>query len=304
MQRLRKMHIDLSSKMYCYCRKSTYKTGKLLALRKLSYDMPYQSDKKELSMEQTERRTRLIKYLLEERNETISIPSDEGSQKRLLRALLNVRPPMPVSAEFLSLQDEYLTERKYERGIADVKNLVYSDGISLFKGDITTLNADVIVNAANSAMLGCFHPLHNCIDNAIHTFAGVQVRLDCNDIMKGTEAENGEVIVTKAYNLPSRFIFHTVGPVVCGRVTKENKSDLAKCYRNCLSKADEMKLKSIAFCCISTGVFGYPKEEAAMLAVKVVREYKAQTASDIKVIFDVFEEEDYELYRRILGKNR
>mgnify|MGYP004634639159 FL=1 len=273
-------------------------------MRKLSYDMPYQSDKKELSMEQTERRTRLIKYLLEERNETISIPSDEGSQKRLLRALLNVRPPMPVSAEFLSLQDEYLTERRNERGVVDVKNLVYSDGISLFKGDITTLNADVIVNAANSAMLGCFRPLHNCIDNAIHTFAGVQVRLDCNDIMKGREAENGEVIVTKAYNLPSRFIFHTVGPIINGRVTKENEADLAKCYRNCLTKADEMKLKSIAFCCISTGVFGYPKEEAAQLAVKVVQQYKAQTASDIKVIFDVFTEEDYELYRRILGKNR
>lgn len=255
-------------------------------------------------MEQTERRKRLIKYLLEERNETISIPGDEDSQKKLLRALLNVRPPIPVSAEFLSLQDEYLTGRKNERGIIDVNDFVYTDGISLFKGDITTLNADVIVNAANSAMLGCFHPLHNCIDNAIHTFAGVQVRLDCNDIMKGREAENGEVIVTKAYNLPSGFIFHTVGPIVYGRVTKENEADLAKCYRNCLKKADEMKLKSIAFCCISTGVFGYPKEEAALLAVKAVREYKAQTASDIKVIFDVFTEEDYAIYRRILGKNK
>lgn len=255
-------------------------------------------------MEQTERRILLIKYLLEERNEKIGIPSDEDSQKRMLRALLNVRPPMPVSAVFLSLQDEYLTERKNERGVVDVENLAYADCITLIKGDITTLNADAIVNAANSAMLGCFHPLHNCIDNAIHTFAGVQVRLDCNDIMKGREAENGEVIVTKAYNLPSRFIFHTVGPIVYGRVTEENKSDLAKCYLNCLAKADEMQLKSIAFCCISTGVFGYPKEEAAMLAVKVVREYKAQTASDIKVIFDVFEEKDYELYRRILKKNR
>lgn len=255
-------------------------------------------------MEQTERRTRLIKYLLEERNESIGIPSDEGSQKRLLRALLNVRPPMLVSAEFLSLQDEYLTERRNERGVTDVINLAYTDGISLLKGDITTLNADAIVNAANSAMLGCFRPLHNCIDNAIHTFAGVQVRLDCNDIMKGREAENGEVVVTKAYNLPSKFIFHTVGPVVCGRVTKENKSDLAKCYRNCLSKADEMKLHSIAFCCISTGVFGYPKEEAALLAVKAVREYKAQTSSSLKIIFDVFTENDYELYRRILEKNR
>ncbi len=255
-------------------------------------------------MEQTERRICLIKYLLEERKETISIPGDECSQKRLLRALLNVRPPMPVSAEFLSLQDEYLTERKNERGIVDVKNLVYTDGVALFKGDITTLNADAIVNAANSAMLGCFRPLHNCIDNAIHTFAGVQVRLDCNNIMKENEAENGEVIVTKAYNLPSRFIFHTVGPIINGRVTKENESDLAKCYLNCLAKADEMKLKSIAFCCISTGVFGYPKEEAALLAVKVVREYKEQTANDVKVIFDVFTEEDDELYRRILGKNR
>lgn len=255
-------------------------------------------------MEQTERRPRLIKYLLEERNETISIPSDDGSQKRLLRALLNVRPPMPVSAEFLSLQDEYLTERKNERGIIDVKNLTYTDGISLFKGDITTLNADAIVNAANSAMLGCFRPLHNCIDNAIHTFAGMQVRLDCNNIMKGREAENGEVIVTKAYNLPSRFIFHTVGPVVYGRVTKENEADLAKCYLNCLAKADEMKLKSIAFCCISTGVFGYPKEEAAQLAIKEVREYKARTSSSLKIIFNVFTENDYELYRRILKKNR
>ncbi len=255
-------------------------------------------------MEQTERRTRLIKYLLEERNETISIPSDEDSQKKLLRALLNVRPPMPVSAEFLSLQDEYLTERNNERGIADVQNLAYTDGISLFKGDITTLNANAIVNAANSAMLGCFCPNHNCIDNAIHTFAGVQVRLDCNDIMNGSEAENGEVIVTIAYNLPSRFIFHTVGPIVSGRVTAQNQADLKKCYRNCLAKADEMKIKNIAFCCISTGVFGYPKEKAAQLAVKEVREYKAQTASEVKVIFDVFTEEDYELYRRILGKNR
>ena len=263
--------------------------------------MPYQSDKKELSMEQTERRTRLIKYLLEERNETISIPGDEVSQKRLLRALLNVRPPMPVSAEFLSLQNEYLTEKRNERGITDVNTFLYADGISLFKGDITTLNADAIVNAANSAMLGCFHPLHNCIDNAIHSAAGVQVRLDCNDIMQGREAGNGEVIATKAYNLPSKFIFHTVGPIVSGRITAENREDLKKCYENCLAKADEMKFNSIAFCCISTGVFGYPKEEAAQLAVKIAGEYKAQTASDLKIIFDVFTEEDYAIYKRILG---
>lgn len=206
---------------------------------------------------------------------------------------------MPISAEFLALQDEYLTKRRNERGIVRSRDLVFTHGVALFKGDITVLEADAIVNAANSAMLGCFHPLHNCIDNAIHSAAGVQVRLDCNDIMKGNEAENGEVIVTKAYNLPSKFIFHTVGPIVNGRVTKENKSDLTKCYLNCLEKANEMRLKSIAFCCISTGVFGYPKEEAATVAIETVKEY-LEKHGDIKVIFNVFTEEDYDIYRRKL----
>ena len=243
---------------------------------------------------------KLIKILCDERGENVP-PLDEKQKPDYFRALCNVRPPMPVSAEFLSLQNEYLTERRNERGITDVNTFLYADDISLFKGDITVLNADAIVNAANSAMLGCFHPLHNCIDNAIHSAAGVQVRLDCNDIMRGREAGNGEVIVTKAYNLPCRFIFHTVGPIAYGRVTKENKEDLAKCYRNCLAKADEMKLNSIAFCCISTGVFGYPKEEAAQLAVKIAGKYKAQTASDLKIIFDVFTEEDHAIYKRIIG---
>lgn len=243
---------------------------------------------------------RLIEILCAERGENVP-PLDEKQKPDYFRALCNVRPPLPVSAEFLSLQNEYLTERKNERGVVDVKNFMYTDGISLFKGDITTLNADVIVNAANSAMLGCFHPLHDCIDNAIHSAAGVQVRLDCNDIMRGREAKNGDVIVTKAYNLPSRFIFHTVGPIVNGRVMKENKSDLAKCYRNCLAKADGMKLNSIAFCCISTGVFGYPKSEAAEIAITTANGYKRQTNSGLKVIFNVFTEEDYGIYKRILG---
>ena len=242
---------------------------------------------------------RLIEILCKERGETPPKLTD-AQKPDYFRALCNVRPPLPVSAEFLSLQNEYLTAKKNERGVTDVNDFSYTDGIALFKGDITTLNADVIVNAANSAMLGCFRPLHNCIDNAIHSAAGVQVRLDCNDIMKGREAENGEVIVTEAYNLPSKFIFHTVGPVVSGRVTKENKSDLKKCYENCLEKADERKIKSIAFCCISTGVFGYPKEEAAMTAVKTVKEYFKRTGSEIKVIFNVFTEEDYAIYKRIL----
>ncbi len=241
----------------------------------------------------------LIKILCDERGE--DVPKLAEKQKPdYFRALCNVRPPMPVSAKFLALQDEYLTERKNERGITDVNDFAYAGGISLFKGDIITLNADAIVNAANSAMLGCFHPLHNCIDNVIHSAAGVRVRLDCNDIMKGREAENGEVIVTKAYNLPSRFIFHTAGPIVSGRVNGQNRADLKKCYENCLEKADEMKLKSIAFCCISTGVFGYPKDRAAFAAAETVKDYISRTKSGIKVIFDVFTEEDYAIYKRIL----
>lgn len=243
---------------------------------------------------------RLIEFLSKERGEDSPV-LPEKRKRDYFRALCNIRPSMPANDAFLRIQDEYLTERKNEHGVVDVKKFVYTDGISLFKGDITTLNADAIVNAANSAMLGCFRPLHNCIDNAIHSAAGIQVRLDCNAVMRGREAENGEVLVTKAYNLPGKFIFHTVGPIVNGSITKENKSDLKKCYVNCLEKADELNLETIAFCCISTGVFGYPKEEAAQLAVQTVKDYKKQTNGGGKVIFNVFTEEDYAIYRRILG---
>ena len=254
-----------------------------------------------VEMEQSERRIKLIELLLAERNQTVSIPVDEYSQKRLLRALFNVRPPMPVSAEFLALQDEYLTARKEERGTVDVDSFTYTDGIALFRGDITTLNADAIVNAANAAMLGCFSPNHGCIDNVIHTYAGVQVRLDCNNIMRGRQAQTGEVVVTRAYNLPSRIILHTVGPIVDGHVSEQNRVDLQKCYIGCLAKADEMKLKNIAFCCISTGVFGYPQQDAASVAVRAVKEYLATNKTTLKVIFDVFTEKDYDIYKRLLG---
>ena len=246
---------------------------------------------------------RLIEILCAERGE--SVPKLEAEQKPdYFRALCNVHPPMPVTAEFLALQDEYLTMKKLERGVTDVNDFIYSNGIALFKGDITTLNAEAVVNAANSAMLGCFHPLHSCIDNAIHSAAGVQVRLDCNDIMKGKQAKNGDVIVTKAYNLPSKFIFHTVGPVVQGKVTGQNERDLKNCYLNCLKKAAEMRLTNIAFCCISTGVFGYPKNKAATLAVQTVKEFILHEKFAPKVIFNVFTEEDYGIYNRILEENK
>lgn len=243
---------------------------------------------------------RLIKMLCDERGE--NVPALDDAQKPdYFRALCNVRPPMPVSKEFLTLQDEYLTEQKEKKGTVRVQDLQYKDNITLFLGDITTLDADAIVNAANSQMLGCFHPLHNCIDNAIHSTAGVQVRLDCNDIMRGAKARNGDVIVTKAYNLPSKFIFHTVGPIVQRSVSETNRKDLQKCYVNCLEKAEEIGVKSIAFCCISTGVFGYPKEDAAKIAVSAVKEFLAQNHGEIKVIFNVFSEADYAIYKRLLG---
>ena len=243
---------------------------------------------------------KLIEILCAERGE--SVPSlDEKQKPDYFRALCNVRPPLPVTNEFLTLQDEYLTATKVQKAIGNAENFAYVSEICLHKGDITALQCDAIVNAANSAMLGCFHPLHNCIDNAIHSAAGVQMRLACNDIMKGKQAQNGEVIVTEGYNLPSKYVFHTVGPIVQECVTEQNKADLRACYLNCLRKADEMQLLTIAFCCISTGVFGYPKIAAAQLAVQTVKEYKNRTHSQLKVIFDVFSEQDYAIYKQILG---
>lgn len=244
---------------------------------------------------------RLLEILCEERGESVPENLSEKDKADLFRALCNVRPPRPVTDEFIALQDEYLRQKTVERGVVDVKGFEYKDNIALWQGDITRLNADAIVNACNSALLGCFTPLHNCIDNIIHSNAGVQVRLDCDAIMRGGREKNGGVKVTKAYNLPSKYIFHTVGPVVCGgKLGAENVRDLTNCYLSCLKKADEMRLENIAFCCISTGVFGYPKREACALAVSTVKNYLA-SGSKLKVIFNVFLDEDARLYARGLG---
>lgn len=253
-------------------------------------------------MNQAERRIFLINYLLNERGENATIPAGETPQKNLLRALENVRPPMPISSEFLKIQDEYFSNEQTKSEIIDCDKLQYQGGIALYQGDITRIKCDAIVNAANSAMLGCFCPLHGCIDNAIHSAAGVQLRLECNAIMQGREANNGDVIMTKAYNLPSQYIFHTLGPIVNGgSVSAQNENDLKKCYTNCLKLAQKENLKSIAFCCISTGVFGYPKAQAAKTAIGAVKEWLQETKSTIRVIFNVFTEEDYGIYKRILG---
>ncbi len=258
------------------------------------------------NMEQAQRRKYLIEYLLAEQNAQADIPDDEYAQKGLLRALFNVREPKEASEEFLRVQDEYLREELRLKGITDIADLspVQPD-LYLWRGDITTLRCDGIVNAANSRMLGCFCPNHGCIDNAIHTFAGVQLRCECSDIMKtqGHDEPTGGAKITKAYNLPCKYVLHTVGPIVYGKLAEKHERLLESCYLSCLSLADKNGLDSLAFCCISTGEFRFPHERAAEIAVCSVREYKRETGSKIKVIFNVFKEQDHDIYARLLGAN-
>lgn len=254
-------------------------------------------------MEQTERRKCLIEYLLSERNESAAIPNDTEAQKRLFRALVNVRMPKSASREFLKIQGEYLREELLLKGITDIAELnpIMPD-IYLWKGDITTLKCDAIVNAANSRMLGCFYPNHKCIDNAIHTFAGVELRKSCYNIMnlQGGEEPVGRAKITPGYNLPCRYIIHTVGPMVFGALDEKYEKQLSDCYRSCLALADKNFLESVAFCCISTGEFNFPNERAANIAVQTVGEYRRETKSKIKVIFNVFKEYDHEIYKKLL----
>lgn len=254
-------------------------------------------------MKQTERRVYLIEYLLAERGERIEIPNDAYNQKRLLRSLFNIRMPKETSEDFLQIQDGYLQEENRRKGITDIADLQpVQDDIYLWQGDITTLRCDAIVNAANSQMLGCFRPCHGCIDNAIHTFAGVQLRRNCNEIMQkqGHNEPTGQAKITPAYNLPCKYVLHTVGPIVSGRLTEEHCELLKSCYLSCLKLAEKNSCKSIAFCCISTGVFGFPQREAAQIAVDTVKEYKEENHSDIKVIFNVFKDSDLAIYREVL----
>lgn len=254
-------------------------------------------------MTQDERRVYLINYLLAERGETVDIPSDEYNQKRLLRSLFNVRMPAPIDEDFLRVQDEYLQEEAARKGITDIADLEpVQKGIYLWQGDITTLKCGAIVNAANSQMLGCFNPCHGCIDNAIHTYAGVQLRNACYELMKaqGHEEPTGQVKITPAYNLPCKYVIHTVGPIVSGRLTARDCELLKSCYLSCLKFAEESDVKSIAFCCISTGVFGFPQKEAAQIAVQTVMDYKEKHNSEIKVIFNVFKNEDLAIYKKVL----
>lgn len=256
-------------------------------------------------MNQNERRIFLIKELIKEsaKYSEIQIPENIDEQKRLLRSLMNVRMPDNISDEFLSVQDEYLQEEIAEKDVIDAEKLIpISNNICLWQGDITTLKCGAIVNAANSGLLGCFYPCHSCIDNAIHTFAGIQLRLECARIMnkQGYKEPTGQAKITSAYNLPCEFILHTVGPIVEGELTEKHKSELASCYRSCLELAERRGIKSLAFCCISTGEFRFPNRLAAEIAVRTVRKFVKEKQSKIRVIFNVFKDKDYEIYREIL----
>ena len=279
-------------------------------------------------MTQEEKRIFLIRRLIAEEPQYrgLRIPNDEEGQKRLLRSLMNVRPPRPIGEEFLTVQDEYLQAETAAKGVTELADLTPAEpGIYLWQGDITTLKCGAIVNAANSGMTGCYVPCHGCIDNVIHTYAGVQLRLACASLMEeqGHEEPAGQAKLTPAYNLPCDYVLHTVGPIVFpyerdaggplpvfpgkkgsgdaplafGGVTQNDRELLASCYRSCLELAQRHGIRSVAFCCISTGEFHFPNQPAAEIAVRTVREYRGDT----EVIFNVFKDIDYEIYRELLG---
>ena len=264
------------------------------------------------TMTQSERLDYLVEAFIEDSKEysDLRIPNDPEEKRRILRSLMNIRMPSPMSEEVLALQDDYLAERNREKGIVTLNDIPeIKDGLSIWQGDITRLAVDAIVNAANSQMLGCFVPMHSCIDNCIHSFAGIQLRNECNEKMKVKRIQYGEdyeqptavPMLTEAYNLPAKKIVHVVGPIVSGRLTEDLENDLADCYANTLDLCKDSGLRSVAFCCISTGVFHFPNRKAAQIAVKTVREWiKRYPDSMDRVIFNVFKDEDRRYYEQEL----
>jgi O-acetyl-ADP-ribose deacetylase (regulator of RNase III) len=258
------------------------------------------SKKGKSKMNKTQQLDFMIRFL----SPQTEIPQEIDDKWRLFRSLVNIREPSPIADEFLSVQDNFLKSIIAEKNITDIESLeTLQDKLYLWRGDITTLKIGAIVNAANSAMLGCFMPCHACIDNAIHTFSGVQLRLECADIMRkqGHPEPIGTAKITPAFNLPSNYILHTVGPIIRGNLKNDDKQLLADCYRSCLSLAEEHKIESVAFCCISTGEFHFPNEEAAQIAVNTVTNFLATCKRIEKVVFNVFKEENENIYRRLLG---
>lgn len=255
----------------------------------------------------------LIKYLLKDIGEKVTeIPVTLEEKEKVWRALCNIRKPKPISSEYLKVQDEFLNERlkgieivnaKDIKTIKDLypnKEIKSADRMALWQGDITHIECDCIVNAANSKGLGCFQPMHNCIDNQIQTYSGVQMRLECNEYMQSANYDlglpTGEVFITKGYNLPVKYVVHTVGPVISFNVSEENKKSLKDCYINSLKLAVQKELKTIAFPCISTGIFRFPRRLAVECAVEAVQGFLENDNQIEKVIFNVFGDENLEIY--------
>lgn len=268
-------------------------------------------------MTETEDLIFLVRELLKERGEpwNLELPTDREELFNLYRGLCNLRLPAPVSEKFLLAEHHLLQQWTKEKGITDAFDLkpVSSDTrLFLWQGDITTLRCDAIVNAANSGMLGCFRPLHGCIDNIIHTMAGVELRNECARQMdalreeKGKDYERpvGEPLITPAYNLPARYVIHVAGPIVEGELTDRERNDLARCYQSAMDLAAAYHMRQIAFCCISTGVFRFPPEEAAQIAVKTVKQYldTHKEGPLQQVIFNVFTDRDREIYEQLLNR--
>lgn len=256
-------------------------------------------------MEKGDRLDYLVNGLARERGMAVP-PGGEGERRRLLRALMNLRPPAPIDPEWLREQDAFLSAQREEKGVVEVMDLPVTAAhprISLWQGDITRLRSDAIVNAANSALLGCFQPCHGCIDNAIHSQAGLQLREECHRLMEaqGFPEPTGRAKITKGYNLPAKYVLHTVGPIIQGRVTASDREALASCYRSCLALAAERRLESVAFCCISTGVFHFPNREAAQIAVETVLRALEEQKGIRRVVFNVFQDVDRDAYRELLG---
>jgi O-acetyl-ADP-ribose deacetylase (regulator of RNase III) len=247
----------------------------------------------------------LIKELPQYEEQAKALMGNIDSERRLLRSLMNVRPPMPVSEDFLALQDALLSQEGEEKGVVDVNTLptTANPRIVLWQGDIIRLKVDAIVNAANSALLGCFVPCHGCIDNAIHSAAGLQLRQECHRFIKqqGFEEPTGHAKITKGYNLPSNYVLHTVGPIINGPLTQKNCEELASCYHSCLTLAVKSDLKSIAFCCISTGEYQFPRQKAAEIAIQTVKDFLCTNMKIQKVVFNVFKQEDFFIYKNLLA---
>ena len=253
---------------------------------------------------------KVIQYLMADAHVSHQIPATLKERQRMMRALSNVWEPRSISPEFLTMQDAELRLQREDKGVVTTSDISpLTSDISLWQGDITRLKVDAIVNAANAQALGCWSPLHNCIDNCIHSAAGIQLRKACADIMQGRLLKTGEAFITKGYNLPAKHVIHTVGPIIerlrvgasagiSGIPTKEQEEELAQCYRSCLDLAEENHLESIAFCCISTGVFHFPNQRAAEIAIETVRAYPRKSVKT--VVFNVFLDKDYDIYRKLL----